>query len=109
MTQPFRTTFLDYDARRDPKTNRFCIKCQKDLKPGGSYHAVHIVGGGASILHPADEDLYVDDGGDMNFFEVGNDCARQIGLEWCWPKGTLATPEPAAYGWPNVLEARTPQ
>lgn len=84
-----RTKFLDFDARRDPKTNRWCAKCQKDLKPGLQYHAIHLVGGGVQILHPEDEAIYVDDGGDMYWFEVGNDCARQIGKEWLWPKGYL--------------------
>jgi hypothetical protein len=28
-----RTEFIDYDARRTPKTKRSCVKCQKDLDP----------------------------------------------------------------------------
>ncbi len=29
-----RAIFLDFDARPEPKTNRFCAKCQRDIKPG---------------------------------------------------------------------------
>ncbi len=85
-----RTKFLDYNARREPKTPHYCIKCQKDLKPDRAYHAIHIINGGAWILHPEDETLYVSDGGDMYYFEIGDDCARQIGKEWVWPKGHLS-------------------
>lgn len=80
-----RTKFLDYDARRDPKTNRFCIRCQKDLKPGTPSRMVHVINGGSHILHPRDEAIYVSDRGDMGGFEIGPECARIVGLEWSVP------------------------
>jgi hypothetical protein len=29
----YRTTFLDYDTRRRSKTNRSCVRCQRDIAP----------------------------------------------------------------------------
>lgn len=81
----YRTVELDYDARRQPKTDRSCVRCQKDIKPSSPTRSVHVVEGGIAILHPADEDKYAASGphsGDCGSFEVGIDCARIIGMEW---------------------------
>lgn len=81
----YRTVELDYDARRQPRTNRSCVRCQKDIKPASITRHVHVVGGGTAILHPADEIKYAACGphdGDCGSFEVGMDCARIIGMEW---------------------------
>lgn len=83
MKNSIRKKFLDYDARPEPKTDRFCVKCQRDIK-GGNYRWVRLVDGGM-ILHPADEKQYVPDGGDLGWHRVGTDCAKQIGLEWSVP------------------------
>lgn len=82
MNTPLRTVFLDYDARRNPRTNHFCVRCQRDLKAGQSYRTVHIVNGGAFVLHPDDEANYVTDSGDCGFFSIGMDCAKIIGMEY---------------------------
>lgn len=79
------TSQCDPDFRRQQKTSHFCWRCQKDLKPGQPYREIHIIEGGAEILHPDDESEYVSDGGDMYFFPVGMDCAKKIGLEWTHP------------------------
>ncbi len=86
----YRTTFLDYDARHDPKTDHSCVKCQRDLKPGQPFREVHIIGGGTHVLHPEDEAQHAaafpnGDPGDLCFYPIGNDCARKLGLEWTWP------------------------
>jgi hypothetical protein len=78
----YRTTELDYDSRRKPKTNRSCVRCQRDIKPFSPARSVHVIDGGISILHPEDEDKYVPDGDDCGAFLVGMDCARLIGMEW---------------------------
>lgn len=92
-TKP-RTKFLDYDARREPKTDHYCVKCQRDIKPGSQFRMVHIVDGGGFVLHPEDESAYASDAGDMYFFPIGTDCARQLGLEWTTP-GFVAAQVPA--------------
>jgi len=84
MTDP-RTKYIDPDYRRDPKTDHFCCRCQKDIKPGSPFRMVHCVDGGMSALHPDDEANYVTDAGDMGCFPIGMDCARKIGLEWSHP------------------------
>lgn len=52
-----RTAFIDYDARREPKTDCYCCACQRDLKPGQRYRWVHLVSGAPFALHP-DAQLY---------------------------------------------------
>lgn len=81
----FRTIFLAYDARRDPKTDLSCIVCQKDLNPTKPYRTVHVVAGGSQVLHPDDEQLYIPDKGDCGCHPIGPDCAKKLGLEWSWP------------------------
>jgi hypothetical protein len=78
----YRTKFLDYDARREPKTDRYCVRCQKDIKQGSVCRSVHIVDGGAMVLHPADEHLYTSNSGDCGSYLIGPDCASILGIEW---------------------------
>lgn len=61
-----RTVFLDYDARRTPKTKRFCVKCQKDSEP--------------LVVHPSDAKP------EHETWLVGLDCAKQIGMEFSVPE-----------------------
>lgn len=85
----YRTTFIDYDARRDPKTDRFCVRCQRDIRPDSPARVVHLVDGGTNALHPEDEALYAKDGnhkGDQGAWLLGTDCAQQVGLEWSRPE-----------------------
>lgn len=80
-----RTTQLDPDNRPRPKTNTYCVKCNRDLKSGQSRREIHLISGGAEVLHPADEALYVPDAGDMGWHFIGSDCARKIGPEFSVP------------------------
>lgn len=73
----------DPDFRRNPKTQFFCWRCQKDIKPDQPHLFVHLVDGGSLILHPDSEQDYVSDSGDCGSFPVGMDCAKRIGKEWC--------------------------
>lgn len=77
-----RKTELDYDSRNKPKTNRHCVKCQRDIKPSSQARMIRVIDGGCNILHPVDEHKYVPDSGDMGWHLIGMDCARKIGLEW---------------------------
>lgn len=70
------------DWGKTPATACFCFRCNRDLKPGQSRRWIHLIDGGAAILHPDSEADYVSDGGDMYYFPVGMDCAKIIGLEW---------------------------
>lgn len=86
-----RTTFLDYDARRNPKTDFFCVACQKDMDQLKPVRAVHLIAGGYTVLHPDDELQYEPDGGDMGCWPIGECCAKKLGLEWThakslWPR-----------------------
>ncbi len=75
------TTNLDADNRREPKTNRFCAKCQKDI------HADHK----ARIVRVFMQDIVVHPSNDLDFpshdkLLIGMDCARAIGIEWTSPE-----------------------
>lgn len=88
MTAP-RTKFLDYDARRTPKTDFCCVMCQRDLDPADrKVRWVHIVDE-VLVLHPADEALYTPDAQDRGAFPIGPECAKKIGIEWTRPSGDL--------------------
>lgn len=81
---PARYKFVDYDARRQPKTDRWCSKCQKDLKPGQPFRNVYLDDQMCAI-HP--EDL-TDRGvieSDYGWKLLGMDCAKMLGLEWTTP------------------------
>lgn len=81
----YRTLELDYDARGKSKTDRSCVRCQRDIKPQSPVRSVHLVDGGCFILHPADEKKYEqqsDKHGDLGAWLIGMDCAKQIGMEW---------------------------
>jgi hypothetical protein len=79
MNEP-RTKCIDPDYRKDPKTDHFCCRCQKDIR--GAHRFVHLVNGGPFALHPEDESKYIADSGDLGSFPIGPDCARKIGVEW---------------------------
>lgn len=83
----------DPDFRRDPKTNLFCWRCQRDLKPEQPKRWIHLINDFSQIVHPDSEAEYVADDNaypsrttgkkdDCGFFPVGLDCAKIIGLEW---------------------------
>ena len=67
--------------RRQPKTDHHCVICRKDIT-GASCRWVHLIDGGASILHPDSLPAYVTDAGDMGLHPVGMDCAKRLGVEW---------------------------
>lgn len=82
-----RTVFIECNARPEPKTNRYCVVCQKDIKPGrparvaewelDTFHAIHVDDLGrarAEIIRPMDTGL------------LGADCAKRLGLEYSRPE-----------------------
>lgn len=75
----YRTAFIDPDNRPQPRTEHYCARCHRDLKPNQPFRVVHLVDGGPFALHVDDEALYTDAGSDMGCFPVGLDCARKIG------------------------------
>jgi len=52
-TPQVRLKFINYDARREPKTPRWCICCQRDLKPNETARFVYVTGGYQAV-HPSD-------------------------------------------------------
>lgn len=83
-----RTKFIEFDARRDPKTDFYCICCQKDLKIGQKHRLVY-VGEGMNAIHPDDVQEYlnqkVKSSLDIGPWKMGFGCAKKLGLEWTLP------------------------
>jgi len=88
-----RLKFIDFDARRDPKTPFWCIMCQKDLKPDQAHKLVRLIltdhGAWPHAMHP--DDVASFDAGELTIPEnahdhgavrIGMDCAKKLGLAW---------------------------
>jgi hypothetical protein len=82
-----RTKFIDFDARREPKTNSWCVMCQKDLQDG--YETVHVYLDEAApyAVHPEDLDyvksgILTINGEELGVQKIGKDCAKKLGSEW---------------------------
>lgn len=94
-----RLRMIDFDARRDPKTKRYCIHCQRDLSFDRyvRFGRVLCIGGGPIFtLHPDDvhewqdgmmrimvqDDFQKHGAEDLGWLPFGTDCARRHGREW---------------------------
>lgn len=93
-TMGYRTKFISYAARREPKSDFYCVACQKDMDPQKPCRAVHMIDGGYYALHPSEEPNYVPDGGDMGCWPIGNDCAKKLGIEWTFAPALFAKGAP---------------
>lgn len=76
-----RLKFVDYDARRDPKTKRWCCRCQKDLKDTQPHRNVYLDGQMCAV-HPDDLRHRGIQPDDFGWNLLGMDCAKKLGLEW---------------------------
>jgi len=86
-----RTAFIDFDARRDPRTAHWCIMCQRDLDPATENREVRLIlidnRAQPHALHVEDEALFdlgvlQTDGEDGGRVPIGRDCARRLGKDW---------------------------
>lgn len=81
----YRKVFLDPDNRYIPvglvASDLVCCRCNKRIR-SKAYRLVHLIDGGANVLHPEDADAYIPDDGDMDWHPIGPDCARKIGIEY---------------------------
>ncbi|HTV33792.1 MAG TPA: hypothetical protein VME69_11930 [Methylocella sp.] len=76
-----RLKFISYDARRQPKTSRWCICCQRDLKPNETSRLVYVTGDYQAI-HPCDLNDREPQPSDIGWKLLGLSCARRLGLAW---------------------------
>jgi len=67
---------VDPDFRRNPKTDRYCFYCQRDLKPGVGY-TIFVVDLCLQVVHPEDKNM-------IESFEclIGPECAKRIPQEY---------------------------
>ena len=64
-----RKEFIDYDARREPRTKRFCVRCQKDLDSGKLVRRVYVTGD-MEAIHPDDFGRYLPSDGDFGWLSA---------------------------------------
>ena len=76
-----RTKVIDYDARPRPKTNQWCVACQRDLKPSQARRYVYVTGDYQAV-HPDDFARWTPRDKDFSWRLIGNACARKLGMEW---------------------------
>jgi hypothetical protein len=55
-----------------------CAVCGRPLAESGNW-AVHVICGGAKVLHPDDEGLYTSDAGEMGCHMIGPECRKKFG------------------------------
>jgi hypothetical protein len=60
-----------------------CAVCGRPLAETGNW-AVHVINGGGDVLHPDDENLYLDDRADLGCHMVGPECRKRFG-EFSFP------------------------
>ena len=76
-----RTKFVDYDARREPKTDRWCCRCQKALKAEQPCRFVYL-NDQMEAVHPEDLPARGAVASDYGWNLLGLDCAKKVGLQW---------------------------
>lgn len=95
MTEKYRTADLDPDYRRDPKTDSWCFRCQKDLKPDQPRRWIAYELDTFDVIHPDDFEVARADiserraayhGDAVIVGPVGQECVRKIGREFTWPE-----------------------
>lgn len=85
MSEKARTLRLqDVDYRREPKTGRYCVNCQRDVGVGARFVTLLDFpdNGPPEVMHPHDLGLYARDR--LSEHLIGNDCAKRLGLEWSY-------------------------
>ena len=80
-----RTKWVDPDFRRDPKTERYCVVCQRDIAPDRPAFGVMWLWDACAVVHPDDWHMIPaeDVGESVHMSLVGPRCRRKIGGEWC--------------------------
>lgn len=73
-----RTSFTDADFRPKHKLGVQCYRCGKVIKSSQNFRVVHIIDP-CNAVHPADDHMVQPN---EDWFAVGMDCARKIGMEF---------------------------
>lgn len=80
-----RLRFLEYDSRPTPKTEHYCVACQRDLDPTLPSRTVRITAE-MMVVHPEDKPPAT-----ASLWSLGPDCAAKLGLEWSVPAAPVST------------------
>jgi hypothetical protein len=77
-----RTMPMKWSGKNSHISGPYCVACGRSVKPGMLY-SVHVINGGADILHPQDEANYTPDAGEMGWHNLGPECRKQFG-DFVW-------------------------
>ena len=90
-----KTKWMDPDFRRQPKTDRWCEMCQRDLKSGQPHRVIRWELDKYEAIHPDDwESAAVEVPARRGRPDavvqglIGMDCAKRLGMEWSAPPST---------------------
>lgn len=75
MTNEYRTVPMKW--AKDMGGSDPCACCGREMTSANRY-MLHVIDGGANVLHPDDEHLYETDSGDMDWHAVGPECAKKF-------------------------------
>jgi hypothetical protein len=78
-TTVIRTKHLDPDFRRNPRTSRYCVMCQRDLAAEKTVRGVWFSPEGMNAIHPDDVPAAPEP---KLYGLLGSDCAKRLGHEW---------------------------
>lgn len=89
----YRTKYLDPDFRRNPKTNRYCIICQRDLKEGQPHRRICYELDVYEAVHADDWEIAAADISTrraphldaVQYELIGMDCAKRLGFDYSKP------------------------
>lgn len=93
----YRTKYFDPDYRRDPKTNTYCHRCQRDIKLDQPHRFMAYELDTPNAIHSEDWEIAKTDieNRRMKHLDafivgpIGMDCAKKIGIEYTRERSAL--------------------
>jgi len=86
-----RRKYFDPDYRREPKTDKWCHICQRDITDGQPHREIRYELDTMDAIHPDDwERAAIEIPAERSIYGaeaiisglIGMDCARRLGMEW---------------------------
>lgn len=67
------------DTRRTPRTSRYCVMCQRELRAGSTCYEVRLLNNEYTLIHPEDWD---EAKAPEQSFLVGPECMKKMALTY---------------------------
>ncbi len=94
MSEEARLEWIDFDGRKHPQTDQFCIRCQKDIRHPDNASRVFVLvlwDNGANALDPVQVSAFqrgelttpkLDPHATHGWHLIGTECVRHLGKRW---------------------------